>query len=44
MQDFLNTAKLMCETLGYFVFSKPKDIATIINDDILYLKTLCVKG
>lgn len=43
MQDFLNTAKLMCETLGYFVFSKPKDLVAISDDDMLYFKNAMCK-
>lgn len=42
MDDFLNTAKLMCETLGYFIFSKPKDILEN-HDDILYFKNAMCK-
>lgn len=38
MQYFLNTAKLMCETLGYFIFSKPKDVVAISDDGMLYFK------
>lgn len=43
MIDFLNTAKLMCETLGFFVFSKPKDVAMISDDDMLYFKNAMCK-